>query len=190
MGVTRWRSPRDLPIRVPWRRSRAPIDLSQCVEELRDLAAPKLTADHRLFVLIDAVHLKEAISRPILIIVIGRLPWLRCIHSQPGTTDAVGGRPPQHRPERRVRQVLAFGFTSEESPGINGLACGVCANSSEAGGLERENFLATGNQRKIASPSQADPARSEKTHLGQILTHPAALSRQRIAGKNFPCRVD
>jgi len=164
----------------------------QSVEELRDLAAPKLTADHRLFVLIDAVHLKDMLgdiqtnsdNRH------GTAPWLRCIHSQSGTTDAVGGRPPQHRPERRVRQVLAFGFTSEESPGINGLACGVCANSSEAGGLERENFLATGNQRKIASPSQADPARSEKTHLGQILTHPAALSRQRIAGKNFPCRVD
>ena len=29
----------------------------QSVEELRDLAAPKLTPDHRLFVLIDAVYL-------------------------------------------------------------------------------------------------------------------------------------
>jgi hypothetical protein len=34
----------------------------QSVEELRDLAAPKLTADHRLFVLIDAVDLKDMLG--------------------------------------------------------------------------------------------------------------------------------
>jgi hypothetical protein len=64
----------------------------QPVEEFPHLAAPKLTADYRFLVLIDAVYLKDMLggihtnpdNRH------GRLRWLRCIHPQPGTTDAVG----------------------------------------------------------------------------------------------------
>ena len=67
----------------------------QLGEELPHLAAPEVTPDHRLLVLIDAVHLKDmlGVSRPILIIVMGRLPLAALHTSQPGTIDAVGGRP-------------------------------------------------------------------------------------------------
>ena len=78
----------------------------QLGEELPHLAAPEVTPDNRLLVLIDAVHLKDILggTRPILIIVMGRLPLAALHTSQPGTIDAVGGRPPQHHlsgPNRR-----------------------------------------------------------------------------------------
>ena len=78
----------------------------QLGEELPHLAAPEVTPDNRLLVLIDAVHLKDMLggTRPILIIVMGRLPLAALHTSQPGTIDAVGGRPPQHHlsgPNRR-----------------------------------------------------------------------------------------
>jgi len=70
----------------------------QLGEELHHLAAPEVTPDNRLLVLIDAVHLKDMLggTRPILIIVMGRLPLAALHTSQPGTIDAFGGRPPQH----------------------------------------------------------------------------------------------
>src|SRR5262249_52463637 len=79
----------------------------QPVEELLHLAAPKLTPDNRLLVLIDAVHLKN---------MLGGIQTnsdnrhetapLAALHtSQPGTTDAVGGRPPQHHNFRRMEPV-------------------------------------------------------------------------------------
>src|SRR6516162_1707880 len=70
----------------------------QSVEELLHLAAPELTPDTCLLVLIDAVHLKDMLggiqtnsdNRH------GTAPLAALHTSQPGTTDAVGGRPPQH----------------------------------------------------------------------------------------------
>ena len=70
----------------------------QPIEELPDLAAPELTADNRLLILIDAVHLKNMLggiqtnsdNRH------GTAPLAALHTSQPGTIDAVGGRPPQH----------------------------------------------------------------------------------------------
>src|SRR3954468_18320608 len=76
----------------------------QLAEELLHLAAPKLTAHNRLLVLIDAVHLENMLggiqtnpdNRH------GTAPLACCIHSQPGTTDAVGGRPSQHHDSSRM----------------------------------------------------------------------------------------
>src|SRR5215471_17591018 len=70
----------------------------QPVEELPHLAAPELTPDNRLLVLIDAVHLKDVLggiqtnsdNRH------GTAPLAALHTSQPGTINAVGGRPPQH----------------------------------------------------------------------------------------------
>jgi hypothetical protein len=64
----------------------------QPIEELPHLAASELTADNRLLVLIDAVHLKDMLggiqansdNRH------GTAPLLALQTSQPGTTDAVG----------------------------------------------------------------------------------------------------
>src|SRR6516165_9433319 len=74
----------------------------QSVEELLHLAAPELTPDNHLLVLIDAVHLKDLLggiqtnsdNRH------GTAPLAALHTSQPGTTDAVGGRPPQHHISR------------------------------------------------------------------------------------------
>src|SRR6516162_10501506 len=65
----------------------------QSVEELLHLAAPELTPDNCLLVLIDAVHLKDMLggiqtnsdNRH------GTAPLAALHTSQPGTTDAVGG---------------------------------------------------------------------------------------------------
>src|SRR6516164_9606474 len=78
---------------------------SQPVEELPHLAAPELTPDNRLLVLIYAVHLKDVLggiqtnsdNRH------GTAPLAALHTSQPGTTNAVGGRPPQHPESSRLR---------------------------------------------------------------------------------------
>jgi hypothetical protein len=67
--------------------------------DVRGVAAPELSPDSRMLVLIiDAVHLKDVLggiqtdsdNRH------GTAPLAALHTSQPGTTDAVGGRPPQH----------------------------------------------------------------------------------------------
>src|SRR5260370_35646280 len=73
----------------------------QLAEELLHLAAAHLPAQHRLLVLVDSMNLKD---------MLGGIqanpdnrhwaaPLAAVATSQPGTFDAVGGRPPQHIPE-------------------------------------------------------------------------------------------
>src|SRR6516165_7367031 len=70
----------------------------QPVEELPHLATPELTPDNRMLVLIDAVHSKDVLGgiQTNSVNRHGTAPLAVLHTSQPGTTDAVGGRPPQH----------------------------------------------------------------------------------------------
>jgi hypothetical protein len=77
----------------------------QLGEDFLDLAAPDLPPQHRLLALVNSMNLKD---------MLGRIQTnsdnrhsdgsFGCVvtTSQPGTFDAVGGRPPQHRGHRLI----------------------------------------------------------------------------------------
>src|SRR5712671_3908840 len=71
----------------------------QLGKEFRHLAAPDLAPQFRLLVLVNPMNLKDMFGRVQTNPDNGHSdgsPWLRLTTSQPGTFDAVGGRPPQH----------------------------------------------------------------------------------------------
>src|SRR6266849_6221986 len=94
----------------------------QLAKELSHFAAPYLPAQHRLLGFVDAMHLKDMLggiqANP------DNRHWAAPLAalfkpSQPGTFDAVGGRPPQHK-----HRLLEYGFRARSlrpRPGMTGL---------------------------------------------------------------------